>query len=128
VAAAHFHDSDGRAALSFSVGHKTYGGEAGVYVDEFVRFWWSECDSSPKTLVMKATIHPSLCKPWCGEKLQAPTSNIQRSSRNQISNPFAAHKFGTWNLEFVWSLDAESATSRFIGVGAWCFREAGGHS
>jgi hypothetical protein len=48
-------------------------------------------------------------------KLQAPTSNIQRSSKLQAPinerGDLRSVGFGVWNLEFLWSLE----------LGAWNF-------
>jgi prepilin-type N-terminal cleavage/methylation domain-containing protein len=45
-------------------------------------------------------------------KLQAPTSKLQTSSKRPHTNPSPSGRIGAWNLAFVWSLD----------VGAWSFR------
>src|ERR1035438_1607696 len=44
------------------------------------------------------------------QKLQYPSSNIQRNFNNQVSKPTRG-TFDVWRLEFLWSLD----------VGAWSF-------
>src|SRR5208283_372982 len=48
------------------------------------------------------------------EKLQIPTSNIQRSAKLKTPIRRAHVLFGAWCLKFLWSLD----------VGAWSFMSA----